>query len=431
MFRFSLFLIFLITSLKTVSPTVVQFTSSNINDILASYELVFINFYADWCRFSQILAPIYEEAAAKVIEEFPTDNQVVFGKVDCDREAGIAVQYHVSKYPTLKMFRYGSSAKREYRGQRSTDAIANFIREQLKSPIASITNLDELGGLDWKKRHIIGYFDSEDSHDFKSVFRKVASILRDDCQFHSATGPVSENERVSGNKVTYRAPGDMREETTYSGSLSDYTSLLNWVTEICVPLVREITFENAEELTEEGLPFLILFHHPDDIDTPERFKKVVAEELMAEKLIVNFLTADGIKFTHPLQHLGKLANDLPVLAIDSFRHMYLWQQNPRDDIDKPNLLKQFIQDLQSGKLHREFHQGPDPTHPPALEHENAADDAGAAQAAGHVPKESDQDASTEDVRSPPAKADATSPPESLFRKLAPSRTRYTILRDEL
>ena len=36
---------------------------------------------------------------------------------------------------------------------------------------------------------------------------------------------------------------------------------------------------------------------------------------------------------------------------------------------KPSLLKQFIHDLQSGKLHREFHQGPDPTHPPAIEQE--------------------------------------------------------------
>jgi len=39
----------------------------------------------------------------------------------------------------------------------------------------------------------------------------------------------------------------------------------------------------VQELTEEGLPFLILFHHPDDIETPERFKKVVAQELIAEK----------------------------------------------------------------------------------------------------------------------------------------------------
>jgi len=31
---------------------------------------------------------------------------------------------------------------------------------------------------------------------------------------------------------------------------------------------------------------------------------------------------------------------------------------------KPGLVKQFIVDLNSGKLHREFHQGPDPL-PPA------------------------------------------------------------------
>jgi hypothetical protein len=38
------------------------------------------------------------------------------------------------------------------------------------------------------------------------------------------------------------------------------------ITFFCGP-DREITFENAEELTEEGLPFLILFHNPDDTDS--------------------------------------------------------------------------------------------------------------------------------------------------------------------
>lgn len=32
---------------------------------------------------------------------------------------------------------------------------------------------------------------------------------------------------------------------------------------------------------------------------------------------------------------------------------------------KPGILKQFIADLHSGKLHREFHHGPDPTEAPA------------------------------------------------------------------
>ena len=38
-----------------------------------------------------------------------------------------------------------------------------------------------------------------------------------------------------------------------------------------------------KELTEEGLPFFILFHHPDDHSTPERYKSIVAEELTLER----------------------------------------------------------------------------------------------------------------------------------------------------
>ena len=48
---------------------------------------------------------------------------------------------------------------------------------------------------------------------------------------------------------------------------------------------------------------------------------------------VNCLVANGLKFSHPLHHLGKSANDLPVLAIDSFRHMYVWPHNPQIDIE--------------------------------------------------------------------------------------------------
>ena len=63
-------------------------------------------------------------------------------------------------------------------------------------------------------------------------------------------------------------------DETFNGSLLSYDETNIWMTEKCVPLVREITFENAEELTEEGLPFLILFHKPGDDETVKRFKDV-------------------------------------------------------------------------------------------------------------------------------------------------------------
>lgn len=116
---------------------------------------------------------------------------------------------------------------------------------------------------------------------------------------------------------------------------------------------------------------------------------------------VNFLTADGEKFSHPLHHLGKSSSDLPLIAVDSFRHMYLFPKY--EDSHQPGRVLQFLKDLYSGKLHREFHYGPDAT---------------AAKAGGD-----DGGASAPNV--------ITSPPESTFKKLAPSKNRYTLLRDEL
>ena len=62
-----------------------------------------------------------------------------------------------------------------------------------------------------------------------------------------------------------------------------YDELNAWAGDKCTPLVREITFENAEELTEEGLPFLILFHAPDDNESIKQYSDIVQRELMEDK----------------------------------------------------------------------------------------------------------------------------------------------------
>jgi thiol-disulfide isomerase/thioredoxin len=43
--------------------------NQNFDTTLSSHELVFINFYANWCRFSQMLEPIYDEFATKLAQE--------------------------------------------------------------------------------------------------------------------------------------------------------------------------------------------------------------------------------------------------------------------------------------------------------------------------------------------------------------------------
>ena len=72
-------------------------------------------------------------------------------------------------------------------------------------------------------------------------------------------------------------------EDSFSGDLKSYDELSIWATSLCVPLVREITFENAEELTEEGLPFLILFYNPDDNQSIKKYNEIINRELLDEK----------------------------------------------------------------------------------------------------------------------------------------------------
>lgn len=396
--RWTYFTTFMILHMfyNPINSGAVQLTSENMDMTLASNELVFINFYAEWCRFSNLLQPIFDEAADKVKEAFPEAGKVVMGKVDCDRETSIASRFHISKYPTLKIVRNGQTTKREYRGQRSAEAFVDFVKKQLEDPIKEFHSLKDLENLDSKKRIIIGYFDRRDMPEY-NIFRRVATNLKEDCQFHVGFGDSVSAMHPPGHPIIVFRPDvavSHENDETYKGSLNNFDELNIWVQEKCVPLVREITFENAEELTEEGLPFLILFHRPDDLESIKDYKVIIESELLSEKQNINFLTADGKRFAHPLHHLGKSEEDLPLIAIDSFRHMYLFPKF--EDMYTPGKLKQFLDDLYSGKLHREFHYGPDPT--------------------------LNQD--TNEVK-------VTTPPESTFKKLAPSKNRYTLLRDEL
>lgn len=412
-------MVFFIYSINNSNQQAIQLISNNIDEILANNDLVFVNFYANWCRFSQMLQPLYDELAIKYKEANP-NAKVAIVKVDCDAEPNIAAKYHINKYPTLKLIRYGVATKREYRGARSVEAFQNYLNEQLADPVNKLNSVYHINEFDFvKKPSVVGYFEKEDSDNYKTFF-KVANLLRENCNFIAGFGDVATPQRTNGDKIVYRTvKGGIPEDTQYNEELTNQELLYSWSNDRCIKVVREITFENAEELTEEGLPFLILFHKPEDMSSVMTFEREVMRQLVHERSSINAVYADGTKFTHPLHHLGKSLQDLPVLAIDSFRHMYLYPDF--NQISNGNNLNQFVQDLHSGKLHREFHNGPDPTQAPRIE---AQSDLSGADSI-HLPKSSDEPAHQHQQGGSP-----DSPPDSMFNKLKPSNQRYTKLKDE-
>lgn len=389
------FILFLTFIISITNATVIDLTSTNFQTVLDSHELVLVDFYASWCYFSNMLDPIFSDASNTIDAEFKDKGKVMLGKVDCESQSDLSKRFGIRKYPTIKLFRFGEVSKHEYRGARSGSAFVEYIRDQLMDPIKYV-NVNETVNKEVGKIYVVGYFRDLTGANM-ILFRKVAHQLCDECKFMAKIIPDIAVEKL------------VIETNDQSGvemeKLDDTETVKQWIIKSCTPVVRNITFQNAEDITEEGLPLVLLFYNPSHPDVTVRYSKFVADHLLPEKKSVNFVYADGVKFAHPLTHLGKSEHDLPLIAIDSFQHMFLVPQDIDLTLKDPQILKTHVSDLLSGKLHREFHNGPDPvaTNVGQIEGKNVNGDSNDKQ---------------------------TTPIQSVFRKLKPNSNRYTLFHDE-
>lgn len=82
----------------------------------------------------------------------------------------------------------------EYRGQRSTDALLEFVRNQLQDPIKEFRDSSELKYPDTKKAMIIAHFPHKNNAEYQ-MYRRVAANLKEDCDFYAGfderTGSIS------------------------------------------------------------------------------------------------------------------------------------------------------------------------------------------------------------------------------------------------
>ncbi len=76
-------------------------TTENFDSIMASEQLVVIDFWTQWCGPCRALAPIVEELA----EEYK--GKAIIGKCDTDENNDIAIQFGVRNIPMLVFIKNG------------------------------------------------------------------------------------------------------------------------------------------------------------------------------------------------------------------------------------------------------------------------------------------------------------------------------------
>jgi thioredoxin 1 len=85
---------------KAVEPVII--TDANFEQlVLKSDKIVLIDFWAVWCGPCKRVAPIIKEFAAEY------EGRAVIGKLDVDKNPGIAQKYQINSIPTILIFKNG------------------------------------------------------------------------------------------------------------------------------------------------------------------------------------------------------------------------------------------------------------------------------------------------------------------------------------
>jgi thioredoxin len=76
----------------------IELNQDNFESTVTNNDVVLIDFWASWCGPCNNFAPIYEETS----EKYPN---VVFAKVNTEKEQALAGHFQIRSIPTLMIFR--------------------------------------------------------------------------------------------------------------------------------------------------------------------------------------------------------------------------------------------------------------------------------------------------------------------------------------
>lgn len=75
-----------------------EITLDNLDSTIDNNDIVFLDFWAEWCGPCKMFEPVFEKAAE-------THSDIVFGKIDTEAQQELAAGFGIRSIPTLMAFR--------------------------------------------------------------------------------------------------------------------------------------------------------------------------------------------------------------------------------------------------------------------------------------------------------------------------------------
>ncbi|XP_033330377.1 protein disulfide isomerase [Megalopta genalis] len=344
-------LIFLLISFFAASlaeieteDAVLVLTKDNIDEAIAQYDYLLLEFYAPWCKHCKDLAPEYAKAAKKLQE---INSPVKLAKIDATVETELAEKHNVNGYPTLKFVRRGLFI--QYTGTRNADDIVYWVTLKIGPPAKDLTTVDEAKSfLEAHNVAIVGFFKDQESDDAKEFIN--AASLNGDYAFGITSNEevVKEYDTEYGKVILFKKFDDGKDE--FTGELTA-EALQNFIYVYSLPLVVEFNQTTASKIFRGHIKHHLLLCLNKEAGHYDKYVDMMKEPAKTFRGKVLFVTVDTVEADHEriLEYFGLKKSEVPAMRIIELEKSIIKYKPEKPELSTENVVE-FVNAFLDNKL---------------------------------------------------------------------------------